>query len=73
MAEWNYTTPEELEADGYEKQPGNARCRGPRCGAEIEWWKTPTGKMMPLDPDTLLPHWKICPDADSFRGQGRLF
>ena len=42
-----------------------SHCRG--CGAAIEWWLTPRGKMMPLDVDTHEPHWSTCPKAQEFR------
>jgi hypothetical protein len=62
---WPYETPEELTAAGYEFVNA-ARCRGPNCGAMIEWWTTPNGKKMPLDPDTMGPHWATCPDQKHF-------
>lgn len=65
---WNYQTPEELKAAGYAYQD-SSRCRGARCRAEIEWWKTPRGKLIPLDPDTLQPHHSTCPDAKEFRNE----
>jgi len=46
---------------------GVGKCQSDKCGAEIEWWKTPKGKMIPLDPGTMEPHWGTCPDAKSFR------
>ena len=60
-------TEAELIAAGYtfEKQ---GRCQSPKCKAEIEWWRTPKGKAMPLDAGDLTPHWSTCPDAASFRG-----
>jgi hypothetical protein len=63
---WPYETPEELTAAGYTFW-NKSRCSGPTCGAEIEWWKTPAGKSMPLDPDTLEPHFSSCLDAAKFR------
>ncbi|HXP82603.1 MAG TPA: hypothetical protein VN976_22075 [Verrucomicrobiae bacterium] len=56
-------------------------CSG--CGAEIEWWKTPRGKKMPIsvvpvyrvegDPTSTLlrhdriPHFANCPKVKDFR------
>jgi hypothetical protein len=54
----------DLTAQGYEYE-SKTRCRG--CGAEIEFWRTPKGKHMPLDPGTLEPHWAHCPKAEAFR------
>lgn len=54
-----------LKAQGYTyKSPG--KCRGEDCGEEIEWWETPKGKMIPLDPGTMEPHWATCPNAKKF-------
>src|SRR5208337_2012614 len=41
------TTIEELKAAGYTFE-NDARCK---CGEPIEWWKTPRGKMMPMEVD----------------------
>jgi hypothetical protein len=61
----------ELEAAGYEWH-SRTLCRG--CGQEIEWWRTPSGRWMPIE---LVPemggqrmaHWGLCPKADEFRKQ----
>lgn len=47
-----------------------ATCRG--CGADLEWWITPSGKKIPMDPMTsgdskAVPHWSTCSNADDFR------
>lgn len=57
-------TKDELTAAGY-KYDNKSRCRG--CNSEIEWWITPKGKKMPLDPGTMEPHWGTCPQAQDFR------
>lgn len=62
-------TADELKAAGY-KFDNDATCRG--CGADIEWWITPRGKKLPMDPmDTgtakAVPHWGTCSDAPLFR------
>jgi len=41
----------------------DATCRG--CGDEIEWWITPTGKKLPMNPMTsgnspAIAHWATC-------------
>lgn len=56
-------TETELAEAGYKYQ-GTGKCR--KCQAEINWYETPKGRMMPLDPD-LKPHWSSCPFADDFR------
>jgi len=61
-------TENDLVAAGY-RFDNHARCRG--CGAEIEWWITPRGKKMPLDPGTMAPHWGTCPKAKDFKKGGR--
>lgn len=60
------TTDTDLIAKGYTLE-GRAKCKGPNCGKEIEWWRTPKGKRIPLDPGTMEPHWATCPDAQVFR------
>lgn len=57
-------TDTDLKAAGYEYD-GTSRCRG--CHAEIEWWRTPKGRAIPLNPGTLEPHWSDCPNAKDFR------
>lgn len=57
-------TEEELNSAGYQFT-GQSICRG--CGALMEWWITPSGKKMPLDPVTREPHHATCPKADGFR------
>lgn len=58
----------ELRKAGY-RFDNVAKCTGPNCDADIEWWYTQNGKMMPLDPGTMEPHWFTCPDAERFRGK----
>jgi len=43
------------------------RCRSPLCNAEIEFWSTPRGVHIPLDKDTLEPHFASCKDVERFR------
>jgi hypothetical protein len=57
-------TDTDLAAQGYEFE-NKTRCRG--CGAEIEFWLTPMGKHIPLDPGTLEPHWTSCPKSADYR------
>jgi len=57
-------TETELNQAGYRFYK-TGKCRG--CGAAIEWWDTPKGKLMPLDEGTLEPHWSTCPNAKDFK------
>ena len=58
-------TEAELVAAGYVAPKKSSVCKG--YGAEIEWWKTPKHKSIPLDAGTLEPHWDTCPNAKDFR------
>lgn len=64
-------TKAELVKAGYIfNKPGT--CTGRRCKAAIEWWITPTGKDMPMDPmpkddSEATPHWGTCPDRVNFK------
>lgn len=59
-------TVEELKAAGYERvRQVSVPCKA--CNAQIEFWRTPHGKMIPLDVGTLAPHWATCPEAKRFR------
>ena len=58
-------TLEELTKAGY-KFEGYRKCSGPQCSATIEFWKTPSGKLVPLDIDEhgkVVAHFATCPDA----------
>lgn len=57
-------TEAELKAAGYTFE-GSSKCK--KCPARILWWKTPKGKMMPLDLKTYEPHWGSCPARDEFK------
>jgi len=64
-------TMDELKAAGYQFS-GHAACKG--CGEDIEWWKTPLGKSLPMNPmdrgsAEAIAHWTTCSEADSFRGK----
>jgi hypothetical protein len=59
------TTKDGLVKADYEPPKKSTKCTG--CGAEIEFWRTPTGKFIPLDSGTLVAHWGTCPKADEFR------
>lgn len=65
-------TRHELEQAGYvflRRQ----QCSGPTCSTTVEWWKTPKGKMIPLEfreshgVEICEPHWTSCADRDRFR------
>jgi hypothetical protein len=60
---------EELRAADY-KFDNHATCRG--CGEEIEWWITPKGSKMPMNPmpsasTPAVTHFSTCTEAESFR------
>lgn len=64
---WPYKTLDQLEAAGY-RYEGTGTCTGETCGDRvIQWWRTPKGKAIPLDPDTKEPHFSTCPDAKDFK------
>lgn len=49
----------------------HAVCKG--CGSDIEWWTTPRGAKIPMNPmdrgsSPAEAHFRSCPEADSFRG-----
>lgn len=54
-----------LREAGYEPPKSSTHCTG--CGAEIEFWRTPKGKQIPLDAGTLEAHRATCPNAEDFR------
>jgi hypothetical protein len=43
-------------------------CRDRRCGQQIAFVVTETGKKMPVNPDG-TPHWMNCPGAKAFKRQ----
>ena len=57
-------TAKEAEAQGYEFT-GSGKCR--ECCAELNWYRTPAGKNIPMNAGLLEPHWATCPKADQFR------
>lgn len=57
-------TAKEMEAQGYEFT-GSGRCRD--CKAELDWYRTPQGKNIPMNAGTIEPHWGSCPNAERFR------
>lgn len=59
-------TKEELVERGY-RFDGSGTCKGPRCGARIDWYKTPKGRNIPMNADTATPHWETCPDRRTFK------
>lgn len=70
-ASWFPKTNGEMLMRGYEPSSGsNAKCRS--CQAPIEFWKTPTGKTIPMNlmptPETpAIAHWATCKHAAEFR------
>lgn len=59
-------TEQEFADQGYRFKERSV-CRYEGCSAEIEWWETPNGRMMPLDPGTLEPHWATCESPQNTR------
>lgn len=58
-----------LKAAGYVFD-NYATCRG--CGDDVEWYKTPAGKSIPMNPmptggSLAITHFSTCVEADSFR------
>lgn len=44
---------------------GVGKCRA--CSADMLWYKTPSGKSIPLDVGTFIAHFSTCPNAADFR------
>ena len=65
MSTWPYKTADDLREAGY-RFKATAKCRGVRCQQTIEWWLTPQNNFMPLDVETLEPHWGQCANATGF-------
>jgi hypothetical protein len=62
-------TADEMKSQGYIFD-NDAVCRG--CGEDIEWWITPRGKKIPMNPmprgsSEAVAHWSTCSDAPLFR------
>lgn len=58
-----------MTAAGYTFK-NHGTCRG--CGEDIEWWETPAGRPIPMNPmqrgsDKAIAHFSTCTEADSFR------
>lgn len=65
-------TSDALKAAGYQWQ-NDGVCKG--CGADIEWWRTPQGKYLPMDPmergsSRAISHFATCSDTPLFRRNG---
>lgn len=63
---WPYKNRADLEAAEF-RYEGLGHCMGPRCGEQIEWWRTKRGKAIPLNPETKEPHFATCVEAERFR------
>lgn len=57
------TTEQGLKDAGYVYE-NSGKCKG--CGADIAWYRTPKGKIAPLDEGTLVSHFGTCAKADQF-------
>lgn len=62
------TTAKEMTAQGYEFT-GSGKCRD--CGAELDWYRTPAGKSIPMNAGLIEPHWSTCPNTEAFRRKKR--
>lgn len=61
------TNLDQLRDAGY-RHENCARCRA--CKVSIEFWRTPLGKIIPLEIDDkgkVTPHFANCPEASQFR------
>lgn len=63
------TTLRAMQETGYQRQ-NYARCKG--CHRPIEWWSTPSGKAIPMEPmpqddSPTVSHWATCPNLEDFR------
>ena len=56
----------ELLAAGY-KYEAAGRCKSTKCNREIAWYTTPKGRLIPLNKETLEPHFATCADVEHFR------
>ena len=62
-------TLDDMKRSGYTFR-NDAVCKG--CGEDIEWWITPEGKYIPMNPmprgvSDAKAHWSTCTEAASFR------
>jgi hypothetical protein len=70
-ANWFPQNNTEMLMRGYEPNGGpQATCRA--CNAPIEWWMTPTGRKLPMNPmptpeTPAIAHWSTCTNPDRFR------
>lgn len=68
---WFPKTNGEMLMRGYDRGSGTlAICRA--CGEPIEFWTTPTGKSLPMNPmptpeTPAVAHWSTCTDPNRFR------
>lgn len=64
-------TRDEMEERGYSlNECDGTICK--TCRTSIEFWNTPSGNLIPMDPmhepeSKATPHWATCPDANNFR------
>jgi hypothetical protein len=60
---------EEMWAQGYQFA-GHGECAG--CHDQIEWWRTPQGRHIPMNrmcesTSPAIAHWATCPESGQFR------
>ena len=68
---WPYKSDDDLRNARYVYIEA-AKCRGVRCAKQVYWYRTPRGALMPIDPETFVPHFATCIDARQFdRGDSK--
>lgn len=70
-------TRNELYRAGYQREFEIPTRPCKRCNTSIEFWRTPEGKLMPLEPspenkNEMLCHYATCPHADEFRKEKKI-
>jgi hypothetical protein len=69
---WFPKTNGEMLMRGYEPSGSGAVAVCRACGAPLEWWQTPTGRALPMNPmptpeTPAIAHWSTCTDPNRFR------
>ena len=48
----------------------SGKCREEKCGAALFWYRTPSGRRIPIDAEKLVPHMWICPAVERGKKRG---
>lgn len=67
---WPHHSHGDLVYAGFKYEKKNF-CTGPHCATQIYWYRSPKGKLFPVDPKTFVPHFATCPDRALFRRLAR--